>query len=356
MNTSMAAPGRSLIGWFLKPLPRLYWCWLLLLLGTVLTPLAAAGFGAADISLFDVARVIGKHLLGVGEPSVISERIVWDLRLPRILLAFIAGSGLALSGYVLQAVTRNPLADPYLFGISSGASFGAVVSVALATGLGLSSAISGISLPLGAFIGASLAVLMVLLLAGRNIGNQIERMLLSGVAISFMFSALTSLILYFSTPQATTSLLFWSLGSFARASWDGLGLPTLVVLAALLVILAFKRQVLAMLAGDETAHTLGIRVQRLRVSMLLLCSLITATLVAHCGGIGFVGLMVPHIVRLLLPGQHPMVLTALAGGLFMVWVDVLARSILPTQELPVGVITSAIGSLFFLMVLRKRGQ
>ncbi|WP_243881563.1 FecCD family ABC transporter permease [Shewanella algae] len=356
MNTSMAASGRSLIGWLLKPLPRLYWCWLLLLLGTVLTPLAAAGFGAADISLFDVARVIGKHLLGVGEPSAISERIVWDLRLPRILLAFIAGSGLALSGYVLQAVTRNPLADPYLFGISSGASFGAVVSVALATGLGLSSAISGVSLPLGAFIGASLAVLMVLLLAGRNIGNQIERMLLSGVAISFMFSALTSLILYFSTPQATTSLLFWSLGSFARASWDGLGLPTLVVLAALLVILAFKRQVLAMLAGDETAHTLGIRVQRLRVSMLLLCSLITATLVAHCGGIGFVGLMVPHIVRLLLPGQHPMVLTALAGGLFMVWVDVLARSILPTQELPVGVITSAIGSLFFLMVLRKRGQ
>ncbi|WP_119977747.1 FecCD family ABC transporter permease [Shewanella algidipiscicola] len=342
------------------------WRGLLLVTGfgvlSLMTPLLAASFGAAHIDFNQVVDVV-LATLGGERPSSVTARIVMELRMPRIVLAFIAGFGLAIAGAVLQTVTRNPLADPYLFGISSGASFGAVVVLTLFGGAGaLSNALSiswlgSVSLPMGAFIGASLAVLMVLALCGRAMSTQIERMLLSGVAISFMFGALTSLLLYFSGPQAAASVLFWSLGSFAKASWSGLGLPLLVVAGATVIILLFKRQIVAMKAGDETAHTLGIDVQRLRLAMLLLCSLITAVLVANCGGIGFVGLMIPHMVRLLLPGRFALLTTGLVGGLFMIWVDVLARCLLSYQELPIGIITAVIGSVFFLFILgsKRRG-
>ncbi|MCL1051933.1 iron ABC transporter permease [Shewanella abyssi] len=320
----------------------------LLLLGLI-TPFAATSFGAATITSSDVLQVFSHKFLGLGESMGVTERIIWELRLPRVILAFIAGAGLSIAGSVLQTVTRNPLADPYLFGISSGASFGAVMALTL-----FSQSILWLSLPLGAFIGASLSVLMVLSLCGRNLSTQVERMLLSGVAISFMFGAMASLLLYFSSPQAAASVLFWSLGSFAKASWSGLILPAIIVSLCTVIILLFKRQIVAMRAGDETAHTLGINVGRLRLSMLLLCSLITAILVANCGGIGFIGLMVPHTVRLLFPGKYPLLLTAAIGGLFMVWVDVLARTLLSYQELPVGIITSVMGSVFFLFILGGR--
>ncbi|WP_375087927.1 FecCD family ABC transporter permease [Shewanella youngdeokensis] len=320
-----------------------------MLLVALITPFAATSFGAASISWADVVQVFSHKLLGWGDSLGVTERIIWELRLPRVILAFIAGAGLSIAGSVLQAVTRNPLADPYLFGISSGASFGAVVALTL-----FSQSALMLSLPIGAFIGASLSVIMVLSLCGRNLSTQVERMLLSGVAISFMFGAMASLLLYFSSPQAAASVLFWTLGSFAKASWAGLVLPALVVALCTMVILLFKRQIVAMRAGDETAHTLGINVGRLRLSMLLLCSLITAILVANCGGIGFIGLMVPHTVRLLFPGRYPLLLTAAFGGLFMVWVDVLARTLLSYQELPVGIITSVMGSVFFLFILGGR--
>ncbi|WP_153914406.1 FecCD family ABC transporter permease [Shewanella sp. TC10] len=352
---------------------------------TLITPIAAASFGAANISFEQVITLFSSSIFGI-EPfasnntSAITQRIVFELRLPRILLAFIAGAGLALAGSVLQTVTRNPLADPYLFGISSGASFGAVLVLSFfgsqglvqqwlsESGSHLADALlrsgwfshdawwswSSLSLPIGAFIGACFSVLLVLSLSGFGRASQVERMLLSGVATSFMFGALTSLVLYFSSPQAAASVLFWSLGSFAKASWDGLVIPAVVVCSSILIILAFKRQVVAIQAGDETAHSLGVNVAKLRLYMLLLCSLITAVLVASCGGIGFVGLMIPHTVRLLFPGHQPILITALVGGLFMIWIDVLARCLLANQELPVGIITAAIGSVFFLFVLRHR--
>ena len=349
----------------------------LLVFSTLLTPILAASFGAADIQLSDVLSVFGSlfnnHSLSDDGQQVASltQRIVIELRLPRILLAFVAGAGLSLAGSVLQIVTRNPLADPYLFGISSGASFGAVLVITVFSQIELfSSSLTGslsgsfaehawwswstLSLPIGAFFGASLSVLLVLMLSGAGRVSQVERMLLSGVATSFMFGALTSLLLYFSSPQATASVLFWSLGSFAKASWPNLILPAIIVTLSLIVMLAFKRQIMALQAGDESAHTLGVNVTKLRLSMLLLCSLITAVLVASCGGIGFVGLMIPHTVRLLFSGRQPMILTALFGGLFMVWIDVVARCILGNQELPVGIITAAIGSVFFLFILRHR--
>ncbi|MGW7675456.1 FecCD family ABC transporter permease [Shewanella sp. S23-S33] len=362
----------SYLGRIVTPLTRQQLMLLVLGIITLITPIAATSFGAANISFTDVIQVFINKATNLTQANGMTERIVMELRLPRILLAFVAGAGLSLAGSVLQTVTRNPLADPYLFGISSGASFGAVVMLTLFTGSGFfdnagmaahsglfsgSGALSGLlwfSLPLGAFIGASLSVLIVLALSGLGLNSQVERMLLSGVATSFMFGALTSLLLYFASPQATASVLFWSLGSFAKASWSLLVLPTLVIGASLFIILGMKRQIMALQAGDETAHTLGVNVPKLRLNMLLLCSLITAILVATCGGIGFVGLMIPHTVRMLFPGRQPILLTALVGGLFMVWIDVLARCLLGNQELPVGIITAAIGSMFFLLILRKR--
>ncbi|MBB1296557.1 iron ABC transporter permease [Pseudoalteromonas sp. Hal273] len=308
---------------------------------------AALSFGAAETSLQDV---FNSFLLS--NDASFNSRIIFELRMPRTLLAFLAGSGLAIAGLILQTVTRNPLADPYLFGISSGASFGVVLLMALA---GIS---AGFMLSAAALLGSLLAMSLLILIAGRQQSAQVESMLLAGVALSFLFSAFTSLLLYWSDPQAVAAILFWTLGSFSRAQWATLWLPLLVITLCTFVMLSFRRQLNAMLLGDESAITLGVRVQRFRILMLVLSSLITAVLVAMCGGIGFVGLMVPHIVRFFISQGTiaGLLVTSLVGGTFMVWVDVLSRSLLKNQELPVGVITAAIGSVFFLSLLffRKR--
>lgn len=308
----------------------------------ILSLFSALNFGAAETNIHDVITGI----LSFGEGSF-NARIIYELRLPRTLLAFMAGAGLAIAGLILQTVTRNPLADPYLFGISSGASFGVVVLMSVA---GIS---AGFMLSGAALLGSLLAMGLLILIAGRQQNAQVESMLLAGVALSFLFSAFTSLLLYWSDPQAVAAILFWTLGSFARAQWTTLWLPFLVIVVCISFMLSFKRQLNAMLLGDESATTLGVRVHRFRILMLVLSSLITAVLVALCGGIGFVGLMVPHIVRFFISqgSTAGLLVTSLVGGTFMVWVDVLSRSLLKNQELPVGVITAAIGSVFFLSLL-----
>jgi len=303
---------------------------------------AALSFGAADTSLEDV---FNSFLLS--NEASFNTRIIYELRMPRTLLAFMAGAGLAIAGLILQTVTRNPLADPYLFGISSGASFGVVVLMAF-TGIS-----AGFMLSTAALLGSLAAMSLLILIAGRQQSAQVESMLLAGVALSFLFSAFTSLLLYWSDPQAVAAILFWTLGSFARAQWATLWLPLVVIVVCIGFMLSFRRQLNAMLLGDESAITLGVRVHRFRILMLVLSSLITAVLVAMCGGIGFVGLMVPHIVRFFISqgSVAGLLVTSLVGGTFMVWVDVFSRSLLKNQELPVGVITAAIGSVFFLSLL-----
>lgn len=328
--------------------------WLCLALFSLFVSVA---FGAANIGFVDVFNsFMALFSEGFDSVSDTKQRIIWELRAPRAVLAFLAGSGLSLAGAVLQTVTRNPLSDPYLFGISSGASFGAVLVIAALTGTSLSNlvAFSEYSIAIGAFAGSLLSVVLVVALAGRS--GQIERMLLAGVATSFMFGAATSLVLYMSDPLAAASLIFWTLGSFARAEWSSLWLVMFVVTACLVCFLSLARPLRTMLAGDESARALGVSVVKLRLAMLVLSSLMTAVLVANCGGIGFVGLMIPHIVRRLLQrvDVNLYLATALVGGVFMVWVDVLARTLHDDSELPVGVITAAIGSLFFLVVLYRR--
>lgn len=321
---------------------------LIVLIISVLSFFCALSFGAAEITFIDVWHSVLPNQIN-GDVAFI-QRIIWELRMPRALLAFLAGCGLAISGLILQIVTRNPLADPYLFGISSGASLGVVILIAL-TG-GVFTAIT----PVAAFAGSLLAMVMLLLIAGTKQSQQVESMLLAGVALSFLFSAFTSLLLYRTDPQAVTAVLFWTMGSFSRAQWGNLLLPTLVISTCIIFMLAYRRQLNAMLLGDESATTLGIKVNRFRIIMLLLSSLITAILVSLCGGIGFVGLMIPHIVRFFISQGtvFGIMLTALVGGIFMIWVDILSRTLLANQELPVGVITAATGSLFFLILLYFR--
>jgi len=283
----------------------------------------------------------------VYDASVFEQKILMELRIPRVLLAFVTGSGLALTGLILQIVTRNPLADPYLFGVSSGASFGVVLLLTL-TGVNAGWAMSS-----AAFTGSAFAMALLLMIAYGHKHKPVESMVLAGVALSFLFSALTSLLLYFSDPQAVSAILFWNLGSFSRANWQWLWVPCFIVLLCISIMLLFRRHLNALLLGEESATSLGVQVMKLRFAMLLLSSLLTAILVAMCGGIGFVGLMIPHLVRFFVSQATTIGLlcTALSGGIMMIWVDLFARTILDNQELPIGVITAAIGSVFFLTLL-----
>ena len=304
--------------------------------------------GAVDIPFSQVIELLTST--SQSSEGNFMQRIILELRLPRVILAFIAGCGLAIAGFVLQTVTRNPLADPYLFGISSGASFGVVLLVSLV------GSTSSVAMSSAAFIGSLSAMILLISIAGSKKTQQVESMLLAGVALSFLFSSFTSLLLYYSDPQAISSILFWTLGSFSRAQWETLWFPCVVISLSIFILLIYRRQLNAMLLGDESATTLGIKVKRFRLIMLIISSLITATIVSMCGGIGFVGLMIPHIVRFFISqgSIFSMLLTALSGGIFMVWVDIFSRTILPNQELPVGVITAASGSLFFLGLLYFR--
>lgn len=278
------------------------------------------------------------------------QKIVWELRLPRILMALLTGVGLSITGAILQSVTRNPLADPYLFGISAGSALGAVVVISTISG-------AMISITFGALAGGALSVILMLTLAGRS-AVQVERLLLSGVAVSFMLSAFTSLIVYYSDPETASTLLFWMMGSFSNSDWGDLPLPLIAIVVGLFSFVIFRRWIGAIQAGDEGAFTLGIPVSQLRLTMLVLCSIITAVLVAQVGGIGFVGLMIPHICRFIVGSQLHKVLfmCVTLGGSFMIWVDVIAHTILKSQVLPVGIVTSAIGSLFFFVILKTRSR
>ncbi|MGL4187159.1 MAG: FecCD family ABC transporter permease [Thiotrichaceae bacterium] len=316
----------------------------------IISPVFAIALGTANISILEVIAAIGRAMSAWFEPNVISnisDRIIIELRMPRALMAMVCGAGLALSGAVLQSVTRNPLADPYLFGISSGASLGAI--------LVLTGGFTFLPLHLSAFLGALIAVAVVILIARDG---QVETLILSGVAISFLFAAIANLILYFGDPQAMQAVLFWSLGSFSRATWANLLPPAVIVFLASLIIYQFQRPLQALMAGDESAHTQGVAVLPLRIGMLTLTALMTSSLVATCGGIGFVGLMVPHFVRMLIGSgsTRSLVATVLLGSILMSWVDMLARVILPSQELPIGVMTAMLGSVFFIGLLVRRKQ
>jgi len=307
--------------------------------------LLSLNVGSATLSVSDIVKVLS----GQVPQSAMAETIIWQIRLPRLLCAVLVGAGLAISGAVLQNASRNPLADPYLFGLMAGAGLGAtLVSVVLPPQM--------VSMALGAFCGALFAVALVFMVCAGQNWRRIEITLLAGVAVSFMLSAISSFILYFAEPFAANRVIFWLMGSLSPVNWHSVLLLAPVMLLVLLLALALRRQLDALLLSDDSARTLGVNTQRLRLVLLLATALLTACIVSQCGGIAFVGLMIPHIVRHFFGVTSVRLLLgcAVVGALFMIWVDNLARTVLPQQEIPLGVITSLAGSIFFLLIMRRQ--
>ncbi|MGW1786530.1 FecCD family ABC transporter permease [Streptomyces sp. NPDC002143] len=313
----------------------------------------AITIGPADIGVGDVWSTVASHLgWGVSDLSPIRDGIVWNLRLPRTLLAAVCGAGLAVCGAVLQSLLRNPLADPFVLGVSSGASTGAVVVVVLGVG-GSVVSVSG-----GAFAGALGSFALVLLLS-HTLGGTTDRVVLSGVAAMQLFSAVTSFVVLTAADAETTrGVLFWLLGSLSGAGWTEVWLCLAVLAIALTVCLGYARTLDAFAFGQDAAATLGVAVVRTRLVLLCVTALLTAVLVSAAGAIGFVGLVLPHAARALVGPGHARLLpvSALAGAVFLVWADTLARTVLDPQEVPVGVVTSLVGVPAFVLVLyRTRG-
>ncbi len=322
-----------------------------LLLGML--ALASVVVGNVTIPPRDVlaSLAIGVGLAPESQPAAMLQRIVMDLRLPRVLLALLVGAGLSLVGALLQTVTRNDLADPFLFGLSSGAAAGAVAVISI-TG----DVLGRWTLPTAAFGGGMVAVASVLSVARRSQGAGPERLVLAGLAVSFLFSALTHYLVFAGDQRAAHSVLFWSLGGLGLARWDNL--PIAMLGFSVLCIYAAKRRhaLDALLAGDATAHSLGVNPTRVRTESFVVAAFATSTFVALAGVIGFVGLMVPHLARALGGALHGAALLycALLGALLLLASDLISRTLLAPQELPVGIVTASIGALFVIRMLWRR--
>ncbi|MCY4276165.1 MAG: iron ABC transporter permease [Gammaproteobacteria bacterium] len=314
--------------------------------------LASVLYGTTPIPLTEVVKAIALNTgLIEGDISPV-HRIVFDLRLPRALFATVIGAGLGIVGVVLQTTTRNDLADPFLFGLSSGAAAGAVFVITV-TG-----DILGIwTLPLAAFCGGLVASGIVLALVHGLQTSAPEKLILAGLAVSFLFAAITNYLIFSGDSRAAHSVIFWMLGGLGLARWESFPL----VSSGLILILAYsfyrRRWMDALLAGDLTASTLGVPLQYLRFSMFFVAALATAVFVSVAGVIGFVGLMVPHLARGITGPLHSLLLptAAIVGALLLTVSDMLSRLLLAPQELPVGIVTTSIGSIFvFLLLFRSR--
>lgn len=279
--------------------------------------------------------------------------IIWNIRFPRIVLAAIVGAALAICGAAIQALVKNSIADPYILGVSSGASVGAA-SVIL---LGAFSVLGVYAISLAAFLGAIFAVMIVFFLARVNGRISVIRLLLAGIAVSMVLSAITNFMLMMSKQQGgIQAVMHWMLGSLAGAKWSNLGIPFFSLLLVFILLLMNYRQLNALLLGEETAATLGVNLDRFRIFIILFVSLLTGVVVAVSGSIGFVGLIIPHIVRMLAGSNYKLVLpiSALIGAIFLVWADMAARMVLAPEEMPIGIITAICGSPFFIWMLRRK--
>ncbi|MFE0175633.1 FecCD family ABC transporter permease [Streptomyces sp. NPDC059002] len=298
-------------------------------------------------------------LTGNAEPSPF-RTIVLDVRLPRVLLGATVGAGLAVIGTVLQALVRNPLADPFLLGVSSGASVGAVGAIVLGGTFGVGSALATtVTIPAAAFAGALIALVLVYALARSGGGFATGRLILAGVAVSYILTALTSLILVTAdSADHLKEVLYWTLGGLGSARWDMLALPCVALVAGTALLMALARPLDLLLVGEEGATVLGLDTARFRAAVFVLASLLTGVLVAYSGAIGFVGLMVPHAARMLVGAAHRPLLpvVALMGAVFLVVADLAARTVAAPQDIPVGVLTALTGGPFFLWLLRRRTE
>jgi iron complex transport system permease protein len=324
---------------------------LLLLLALVLT--LGLTFGSIRISLEQLIQMAGKALRHHGQPYDSTMVIIFQIRLPRLLLAACVGAALAMAGAAFQGLLRNPLADPYIIGTSSGASLGAVLSIVL----GLHESFLGISpIPCMAFIGAIASMIAVYVIAQKNGKLPMDTFLLAGVIVGSFMGALVSFLMTVAQ-EDLPKIIFWLMGSFSgREDWKYLMILLPYLLPGTLILFLYSHHLNLLTMGEDAALHKGIDVERAKIIIVLAASLITASAVSVSGLIGFVGLMIPHVMRMLLGPDHRILIpaSALAGAIFLVGTDTLSRTLFLPEEMPVGIITALLGAPFFFVLLRMR--
>ena len=325
---------------------------MLLVLGIVFLTGYAATQGSANISVLDVyTAILARFFPGSFQSDWFSDTIVWELRLHRILLTIVAGMGLAIAGAVMQGILKNPLASPFTLGISSAASFGAALAIVLGAGF-----VEGEWLIIGnAFFFTLLASMTVYGLAKYK-GITPETMILAGIAIMYLFQAMTSFLQYVGHAEQVQEVVFWMMGSMGRSSWDKVWIVTAVLAICFPYLLLKSWDINALGAGDETATSLGVNVEKTRVISMMAVSIITASIICFTGTIGFIGLVSPHITRMVIGGDNRFLLpaSALVGAILLLGADTLARTILAPVILPVGIMTAFLGVPFFVYLFMRR--
>ncbi|WP_448495273.1 FecCD family ABC transporter permease [Mycolicibacterium boenickei] len=316
---------------------------------------AGVAIGSVSIAPGQVWAIV-LHAIhpGLAEQSwpAVRESIVLDARLPRVVLGAVVGAGLAACGMALQAVVRNPLADPMLLGVSSGAAVGAVAMLVFGAGV-----LQVLTLPLAAFLGAFGALVAVYFLARSGGRMTTVRLVLAGVAVAEVLSALASLLIVTSDdPHKAQAAVRWMLGGLGGTTWRMVWVPAVVVFVGVVVLLAVTRSLNLLYTGEEAAASLGLDVHRFRAAMFVVVALMVGAMVAVSGTIGFVGLIMPHVVRLLVGADHRRALpaAALLGAAFLVLCDIVARTVAAPEELPVGILTALVGGPFFLWLMRRK--
>lgn len=327
----------------------------LLLISMILSLL----FGPVDITVFETFRVIYHNIFklfiksNISLSSGISNDIIWGIRFPRVIMAAVIGMGLSVIGVVMQAMVKNPLANPYTLGVSSGASLGATFAIMIGVGSVFGPHFIGLS----AFLGALISSLVVYSIANIGAKSSSIKLLLSGMAVSALCSAFSSFIIFIANDaQGMRTLTFWLMGSLVSATWDNILLPAVILIAGGLYFLSQFRNLNMMLLGDESAITLGSDLNFYRKIYIVITALMTGMVVYVAGTIGFVGLIIPHIVRAVVGTDHKklIVFSGLTGAIFLIWTDVLARSLLQGTEMPIGIITSLLGAPFFIWILIRK--
>ena len=310
----------------------------------------ALQFGANFIPLDQIISAL-ISMIDPNAKASMTDTIITDIRLPRLIYSVLTGIGLSLVGLLMQSVTRNALADPYVLGVSSGASTGAVFAIIMG-GLPF---LGQYNTPIFAALGAALSIIMVLLCVGKS--NSPVKLILIGMGMTGVFSALTMMIIYGAKHEAQVrSAMFWLLGSFAGIQWGDLPLTAIIVILFMLYIYMFNQDLDVLLLGNHEAAQMGLSVKQLQLSIVIISSIVIATLVSKVGVVGFIGLIIPHLARIVGGPKHrnTLLFSALIGSIVMIWSDVLSRALYSPEEIPIGVLTSLLGAPLFIWIVMNR--
>ena len=310
----------------------------------------ALQFGAKFISLDQIISAL-LSMIDVNATASMTNTIITDIRLPRLIYSVLTGIGLSLVGLLMQTVTRNALADPYVLGVSSGASTGAVFAIIMG-GLPF---LGQYNTPIFAALGAALSIILVLLCVGKS--NSPVKLILIGMGMTGVFSALTMMIIYGAKHEAQVrSAMFWLLGSFAGIQWSDLPLTAIIITLFMLYIYTFNQDLDVLLLGNHEASQMGLSVKQLQLSIVIISSIVIATLVSKVGVVGFIGLIIPHLARIIggPKHKHTLLFSALIGSIVMIWSDVLSRALYSPEEIPIGVLTSLLGAPLFIWIIMSR--